>query len=460
MDFEPFRIKAVEPIRITDTAERRRLIAEVDYNLFALRARDVMIDLLTDSGTGAMSAEQWAAMMRGDESYAGSESFWRFEAAVRAIFRHRHVVPTHQGRAAEHILFECAVRPGDIVPNNTHFDTTRANVESRGGRALDLPCPEARERDASLPFKGNMDVERLRDLLGRERPRVPLVLLTLTNNSSGGQPVSLANVRAVASLCHDFGVPLFIDACRFAENAWLIREREPGEGHRTPMEIAREVFSRSDGALMSAKKDGLAHIGGFLSLNDDALAAQVRGLLVLTEGFPTYGGMAGRDLEAVAVGLHEALDEDYLAHRVGSVRWLGERLTEAGVPIVQPAGGHAVYVDAGALLTHLRPFDLPAQSLAVGLYVEGGVRGVEVGTLMFGRRDPDTGEERAAPHELLRLAIPRRVYTRSHLEHVVRAMAQLATRRDTLPALRFKWQAPVLRHFTARLAPADPAATW
>jgi tyrosine phenol-lyase len=448
---EPFKIKAVEPIRLTTPAERDRKLRAAGFNVFLLSAEDVLIDLLTDSGTAAMSSEQWAAIMRGDESYAGSRSWHRFEKAVREIFGFRHMLPTHQGRAAERILFSIMCKPGDVVPNNTHFDTTRANIEFTGAEARDLVIPDGRIPSARHPFKGNMDVEQLESTIrqvGRER--IPLCMLTVTNNSGGGQPVSMANVREVSRICRAHRIPLYIDACRFAENAYFIKLREEGYAAKTPLEIARELFSYADGCTMSAKKDGLANIGGFLATNDDQLAGQQRNLLILTEGFPTYGGMAGRDLDAIAVGLHEALDEDYLLYRIRSTTYLGEHISRAGVPIVQPPGGHAIYIDAAAFFPHIRPLELPGQALVVELYREAGIRAVEIGTVMFGRRNAVTGEETPGPMELVRLAIPRRVYTQSHVDYVVEAILQLWARREGVRGYRFLEQAPMLRHFTAR----------
>ncbi|HEX5386512.1 MAG TPA: tryptophanase [Gemmatimonadales bacterium] len=456
---EPFKIKSVEPIRMTTPAEREERLRAAHYNVFRLRAEDVLIDLLTDSGTAAMSAEQWAAVMRADEAYAGSQSWFRFEAAVHDIFGFRHVLPTHQGRAAERILFSLLCAPGQVVPNNTHFDTTRANVEATGAEALDLPTAQGRVPSLRLPFKGDMDVDALRALIARVgRERVPLVMLTVTNNSGGGQPVSMANVRAVSAVCREHGIPLYIDACRFAENAYFIKLREPGYADRAPIDIARELFSHADGCTMSAKKDGMANIGGFLGTHDDRLAERERDLLILTEGFPTYGGMAGRDLEAIATGLYEALDEDYLLYRITSTTYLGEHLAKAGVPIVEPPGGHAIYIDAAAFFPHLPPLALPGQALVVELYREAGIRGVEIGTVMFGRHDPATGVESAAPMELVRLAIPRRVYTQSHIDYVVEAVLNVWARRHRVGGYRFVEQAPVLRHFTAGFAPLDAPA--
>ncbi|MCL6480158.1 MAG: tryptophanase [Firmicutes bacterium] len=446
---EPFRIKTVEPIRKTTRKQREALLEEAGYNLFLVPAEYILIDLLTDSGTNAMSTEQWAAMMRGDESYAGSPSFTRFRDAVQSIFGFRHVIPTHQGRAAERILFTVMCKKGDVVPNNTHFDTTRANCEFVGAEAVDLPVPEALAPASPHPFKGNLDTARLRELIARVgRERIPLVMLTLTNNSGGGQPVSMANIREVKQICREQGIPLYLDACRFAENAYFIKLREPGYAHKTPREIAREMFSYADGCTMSAKKDGLANIGGFLCTNDDALAQQEKDLLILTEGFPTYGGLAGRDLEAIAVGLNEALDEEYLHYRIVSTAYLGEHIAREGVPIVQPPGGHAIYIDARAFLPHIPPSQFPGVALAAELYREGGVRSVEIGTLMFGEH---------ATMDLVRLAIPRRVYTQSHIDYVVEVVLEVWNRREQVRGLELTYQAPFLRHFTARFRPAEAA---
>jgi len=451
---EPFRIKSVEPIHMTTREQREAHLAAAGYNVFLLRADDVLIDLLTDSGTAAMSADQWAGIIRGDESYAGSSSWYHFERAVKDIFGFTHVLPTHQGRAAERILFASVCKKGDVVPSNTHFDTTRANIEFMGAEAVDLVIPEGRVPSSRHPFKGNLDVERLGELI-REvgKARIPLCMLTVTNNSGGGQPVSMANVRAVSALCREHGIPLYIDACRFAENAWFIRTREEGYGEKSPIAIAREMFALADGCTMSAKKDGMANIGGFLATNDGRLARRETDLLILTEGFPTYGGMAGRDLEAIAEGLYEALDEDYLRYRITSTAYLGDHISKEGVPIVQPPGGHAIYIDAAAFFPQIPALELPGQALVVELYREAGIRSVEIGTLMFGRRDPETGRETPAPSELVRLAIPRRVYTQSHVDYVVEAILSVWRRRAAVRGYRIVEQAPFLRHFTARLAP-------
>jgi tryptophanase len=426
-------------------------VREVHYNLFGLHSDDVLIDLLTDSGTAAMSTRQWAGIMRGDESYAGSPSFYRFEAAVKELMPFRHVIPTHQGRAAEKILFGIAGGAGKIVPNNTHFDTTRANVEASGARALDLLRPEALDPARELDFKGDMDLERLEQLLQDEGERVPLVMLTITNNSGGGQPVSMGNVRAVKALCERHGKPLYLDSCRFAENAWFIKLREPGFAERTVKSIVQEMFALADGMTMSAKKDPLVNIGGWLALNDDDWAMRARDMLVLTEGFPTYGGLAGRDLEAIAIGLEEAVDEDYLRYRIRSTAYLGEALLKLGVPVVRPIGGHAVYVDARGLLPHIPPLEYPGHSLAVALYETGGIRGCEIGTVMFGRQSD--GSEQPAAMDLVRLAIPRRVYTQSHIDYVVECFEELYPRREALRGMRIVWEPPMLRHFTARFEP-------
>jgi len=439
---EPFRIKVIEPIRTTTREERERALAAAGNNVFLLRADDVIMDLLTDSGTGAMSAAQWGALMQGDESYAGSRSFYRFRDVVQDLTGFKHVIPTHQGRAAERILFHCALQPGDVVANNIHFDTTRANIEYEGAEARDLVIPEGRLPAFIHPFKGNVHLEALESLLrGDESARVRMVIVTITNNSGGGQPVSLENLRAVRDLCHRYDKPFFLDACRFAENAWFIRQREPGQSERTPKEIAQEMFALADGCTMSAKKDGLANIGGFLALNDDALAQKCRNLLILTEGFPTYGGLAGYDLEAIARGLEEVVEESYLRYRIDSIAYLADRLLDAGIPIVQPPGGHAVYVDAGKLLEHIPQSQLPGIALVYALYLHAGIRSSEIGSVMFGR---------AAMMELVRLAIPRRSLTRSHLDYVAQSVAEVALDRETLRGYRIVSAPPVLRHFTAQ----------
>jgi tryptophanase len=448
---EPFRIKSVEPLQLSTRDEREAALRAAGFNLFALHSTDVLIDLLTDSGTGAMSAEQWAALQRGDESYAGSPSFFRFEAAVKYLFDFKHIIPTHQGRAAEKILFSVVGGPGKVVPSNTLFDTTRANVEATGALGVDLLYPVGRQPSVRHPFKGNLDLAALERVIGEAGPKkVPLVLVTVTNNSGGGQPVSLENLRAVRAVCDRHGVPLFLDACRFAENAWFIREREEGQAHRSVVEIVREMASLADGMTMSAKKDGLANIGGWLALDDDAWAVQCRNLLILTEGFPTYGGLAGRDLEAIAQGLEEVVHHDYLRYRTRSTAYLGDALEKLGVPIVLPVGGHAVYLDARAMLPHVPPLQYPGQALAVALYREGGVRSCEIGTVMFGSK-PD-GTEAPAAMDLVRLAIPRRTYTQSHIDFVIEVVEKVAGQRATLKGLRIVEQPPALRHFSARFA--------
>lgn len=451
---EPFRIRSVEPIRQSTRDEREQALTAAHFNPFLLRASDVLIDLLTDSGTGALSVHQWAAMMQSDESYAGARSFFAFEEAVRDITSLRHVMPTHQGRAAERILFTATCAAGDVVPNNTHFDTTRANIEDRGAVALDLPCAESRDTQALHPFKGNIDLVALEEVL-RGQARVPLVMITVTNNSGGGQPVSMSNIRAVHELCRRYRVPLFLDACRFAENAWFIKLREPGYQDKSPLEIAREMFSYVDGCTMSAKKDGMANIGGFLAVNDDELARRCRNNLILTEGFVTYGGLAGYDLEAVAVGLREALDSDYLRYRIRSIEYLAEKLDAVDIPVVKPSGGHALYIDARAMLPHIPALAYPAWALGCALYLEGGIRAVEIGSVMFGLQ-PD-GSEQAARQELLRLAFPRRVYTQSHVDYIAEVLTNVRRRAGSIRGLRIVEQPPALRHFTAKLAPLNGA---
>ena len=447
---EPFKIKMVEPIKLTSREERVELIKAAKFNTFMLRAEDVIIDLLTDSGTSAMSSEAWAAMMRGDESYAGARSWYRFRDTVKDIFGFAQVIPTHQGRAAEHILFGVMVQKGSVVPNNTHFDTTRANIEFCGGEALDLPCAEADDLDSTYPFKGNMDIDALEKVVAEHGPeRIPLIMVTVTNNSGGGQPVSMANIREISRVARSAGIPFYIDACRFAENAHFIKRREPGFENTPTIDIAREMFSYADGCTMSAKKDAFANIGGFLCTNDAELAHRERNILILTEGFPTYGGLAGRDLDAIAVGLCEVLEEPYLDYRLLSTRYVVRHLLEAGIPVLAPAGGHAVYVDASRFLPHIEPLQYPGQALAVELYIEAGIRSVEIGSVMFGL-DPHTGEEHPARLELLRLAIPRRVYTQGHMDYVIEAIGLVWARREKIRGLRIVEAPQFLRHFTAK----------
>jgi len=444
---EPFRIKVVEPVRQTTREQRARALASAHWNLFQLAADDVLIDLLTDSGTGAMSQEQWAGMMRGDESYAGGRSFMRFQSKVQEIFGYEHVIPTHQGRAAERILFSIVGGPGRIIPNNTHFDTTRANIEYGSGVALDLVRQEARDPTLEAPFKGDLDLARLEALVAEhanEAGRVPIGMVTITNNAGGGQPVSFGNAKGVADILHGHGIPLYFDACRFAENCWFIKTREPGFADRSVRDIARALFALGDGCTMSAKKDGLANIGGFLATNDAKLAAEARNLLILTEGFPTYGGLAGRDLEAIAQGLEEVLDEDYLNYRAVSTAYLCDHLHAAGVPVLRPAGGHAVYLDAARFLPHVPKCEYPGQALACALYADAGIRACEIGSVMFGEH---------AQLELVRLAIPRRVYTQSHIDYVVEAVIEIFSQRDAIRGMRIVEEPPRLRHFTCHFEP-------
>ena len=451
---EPFKIKSVEPIRFTTAEERRRILHRAHYNPFLLRADDVMIDLLTDSGTSAMSAKQWAGIMDGDEAYAGSKSFFRFEETVRKLTGFKHIIPTHQGRAAEKILFSIVGGKGKFIPNNTHFDTTRANVEFSGAEAVDLPTPEGMQPDLIADFKGNIDLGKLAAFIrDKGAANIPLAMITVTNNSEGGQPVSMQNIREAKKLLARNGIPLFLDACRFAENAYFIKHRERGYSRKTVEEIAREMFSYADGCTMSAKKDALVNMGGFLAMNDDAMALQARNLLIVTEGFPTYGGLAGRDLEAIAQGLDEILDEHYLTYRIRSVQYLGEGLTRAGVPIVQPPGGHAIYIDAKRFAAHIPPHEYPGQAIVCELYTTGGIRSVEIGSVMFGKYDLATGRLISPPMELVRLAIPRRVYTQSHVDYVVEVILDVFARRASLPGYAITEEAPVLRHFTAKFAP-------
>ncbi len=454
---EPFRIKVVEPIALTTRRERARHLAAADYNLFALPARHITFDLLTDSGTSAMSAAQWGAMMVADESYAGSRSYYRFEEVVRDLTGYRHIIPTHQGRAAERIFFQITVRPGMIIPNNNHFDTTRANIEYDGGDARDLVVREASDTASDFPFKGNVDLDRLEDLCRRHARRIPFGMLTITNNTGGGQPVSLENIRAVAKILHVHGLPLILDACRFAENAYFIKLREPGQAKRSVADIAREIFRLADGCTFSGKKDGLVNMGGLLALNDEKLAAESRNVLILTEGFPTYGGCAARDLEALAVGLREVLDESYLEYRLASVRYLAEGLNRSGIPTVKPPGGHAVFIDARKLLPHIPSHQYPGQALAIELYMAGGIRSCEIGSVMFGRRG-NKGRVIPSSLELVRLALPRRVYTQSHVDRIIEICAGVASRAPRLAGVQMTYCPPYLPHFTAKFRPLKAAA--
>jgi tryptophanase len=451
---EPFKIKTVEPLRMSTREQREEILKQAGYNLFNVRAEDVLIDLLTDSGTSAMSAKQWAGLIDGDESYAGARSFYRFEKVVRNLTGFKHIIPTHQGRAAEKILFAILGGAGKIIPNNTHFDTTRANIEVSGAQAADLPVKEALIPSLIKDFKGNMDITALERLLKQKgREQVPLVMMTVTNNSCAGQPVSMGCIRRVSELCHSYDIPFFIDACRFAENAWFIKTREPGCKGRSVKELSQEMFSYADGCTMSGKKDGLVNIGGFLGLNDDELAQRARNILIVTEGFPTYGGLAGRDLEAFAQGLEEVVEEDYLKYRIRSTAYVVEKLDAIGVPVFKPAGGHAVYLDACAFLPHVPVQQFPGQALACALYREGGIRSCEVGSVMFGRTDRATGEFQPAMLELVRLAIPRRVYTQSHMDYVIECIGEVFAQRESLRGMRIAWEPPILRHFTAIFEP-------
>lgn len=452
---EPFKIKSVEPIRFTTREEREVLLKEAGYNPFLLHADDVLIDLLTDSGTSAMSAKQWAGIMEGDESYAGSKSFYRFEAVIKSITNMKYIIPTHQGRAAEKILFTIVGGAGKYIPNNTHFDTTRANIEFSGAEAVDLLNEVGKHPEIRADFKGNMDIEKLETFIKETGVKnIPLCMITVTNNSGGGQPVSMQNIKDVKAVCVKYGIPLFIDACRFAENAYFIKMREKGYENKTPLEIAQEMFSYADGVTMSAKKDALVNIGGFLAMNDEQLAMNCRNLLIVTEGFPTYGGLAGRDLEAVAQGLLEILDEHYLQYRIRSVEYLGEKLVAAGVPIIEPPGGHAIYIDAKRFLPDVPPEQYPGQSIVCELYLEGGVRAVEIGSVMFGKYDKN-GKLIPGMMELVRMAIPRRVYTQSHIDYLIEVIIEVYKNRDKLKGYKITYEAPMLRHFTARFEPIN-----
>ena len=452
---EPFRIKSVEPIRMSSKKSRKFYLEAAHHNLFFLQANDVIIDLLTDSGTGGLSSEQWAGVMRGDESYAGSISFQRFENSVKEITGFEYIMPTHQGRAAERVLFSILCKKGEVVPSNTHFDTTRANIEFQGTEARDLVIKEAYEPDKYHPFKGNMDVEALQQTIKEVGvDKIPLIMVTITNNSGGGQPVSMENIREISKVAKKYKIPFYIDACRFAENAYFIKMREDGYRRKSIKKIVNEMFSYADGCTMSAKKDGIANIGGFLCTNDEKLAQQEKNLLILTEGFPTYGGLAGRDLEAVAIGLKEAMNEDYLEYRVMSTKYLGDYLSQNNIPIIQPPGGHAIYIDAKSFLPHVPQEQFPGQALVCELYLEAGIRTVEIGSVMFGKTDPNTNEEILAQMELVRLAIPRRTYTQSHIDYVIESVVNVYKRRDKIKGLKMTYQPEYLRHFTAHFKPA------
>ena len=448
---EPFKIKSVEPLYFNTREEREIILKKAHYNLFLIKAKDVLIDLLTDSGTSAMSSKQWAGIMEGDESYAGSESFLHFENAVREITGMKYIVPTHQGRAAEKILFSTLGGKGKYFLSNTLFDTTRANIEYSGAEGIDLLCAEGKQPSLVAPFKGNIDLTALEKTIQEKgAANIPLVMITITNNSGGGQPVSMENIREAKKICKKYSIPLYIDACRFAENSWFIKQREKGYENVSVEKIAQEIFSYADGATMSAKKDAFGNIGGFLAMNDDKLAYECRNLLIITEGFPTYGGLAGRDLEALAIGLKEEMQEDYLRYRIRSIEYIGEKLDAAGVPYMKPTGGHAVYLDAKSFLPHIPPHQLPGQALACALYLEGGIRSVEIGTLMFGKYD-EQGNTVSPPMELVRLAIPRRVYTQSHIDYVAESIIEVFKKRNELKGLKIKMETPLLRHFTAEM---------
>lgn len=453
--FEPFKIKAVEPLRFTSRKQRQAVLEQAGYNLFNVHADDVLIDLLTDSGTSAMSARQWGGMIEGDEAYAGSKSFYRLEKTVKDLTGFQHIIPTHQGRAAEKILFNIVGGHGKMVPNNTHFDTTRANVEISGAEAVDLPISDGLNPALKADFKGNMDLDALELLLRKQGPqRIPLVMLTITNNANAGQPVSMENIRKTAELCRSHAIPFFLDACRFAENAYFIKIRETGYEKKTIRKIAREMFSYADGCTMSGKKDGLVNMGGFLAVNDDELAHKARNILIVTEGFPTYGGTAGHDMEAFARGLDEVLEEDYLRYRIQSVSSLGKKIAELGAPIFQPPGGHAIYLDAREFLPHIASQQYPGQALACELYLYGGIRSCEIGSVMFGKTDPTSGAFQPPRLEMVRLAIPRRVYTQSHMDYVVECVEAVYRKREQIRGMRIVYEPPVLRHFTARFEPA------
>ncbi len=453
LPFVPYRIKVVERVKSVTRERREELLTKAGYNVFSLPSDSIYVDLLTDSGTSAMSDAQWGAMLQGDEAYAGSRNYYDFEETIRDIFGYKHVIPTHQGRVAENLLFSTLLTKGSVVPNNIHFDTTRANVEYQGAIALDCVIAEGLDPMIDHPFKGNMDLDKLGAAFEKYGDRIPFVMITITNNSGGGQPVSLANIKAVSEFCRDKGVPLIFDACRFAENAWFIKRREDGYAEKSIKEIAREIFSHGDGCTMSAKKDALVNMGGFLCLNNDVWAQEITNLLILIEGFRTYGGLSGRDLAAVAQGLREVLEDDYLTYRIGQVQRMGAQMQERGVPILFPVGGHAVYVDAKRMLPHIPQAEFPAQALTCALYLEGGVRGVEIGSLMFAGTDPDTGAPTFPAMELVRLAVPRRVYTETHLSFVAECCAELMAHGERLGGLEIEYEAPVLRHFTARLKP-------
>ena len=448
---EPFKIKVVEPIKMTSKEQRKKLLKQAGYNLFMVDGENIIIDLLTDSGTSAMSDSQWAGIMRGDESYAGARSFYRFSNKVKEITGFKHVIPTHQGRAAERILFGLLSKPGKYIPSNTHFDTTRANIEYSGGEAVDLVIPEGKDPQNLHPFKGNIDLMQLEKFIQKTgAENIPICMLTVTNNSGGGQPVSMENIRKTKDIVSKYDIPLFLDACRFAENAYFIKKREPGYANKSCKKIAQEMFTYVDGCTMSAKKDALVNIGGFLAINNDDLATQARNVLIVTEGFPTYGGLAGRDLEAIAQGLEEVLHEDYLSYRIRTVEYMGEKLDQAGVPFLKPPGGHAIYLDGKSFVPHVPTYQFPGHAVACALYLEGGIRSCEIGSIMFGKTDPDTGKHIAPTMELVRLAFPRRVYTQSHFDYVLEVIKEVFKKRDTLKGFHFTYEAPFLRHFTAQ----------